>query len=74
MASYDGPGGDGVWHMQNVNAYDSRLKGWMARFHEVATKYLAHYLGWRRLLDRFQDSMTSQQFLFHAMQPRYVNS
>jgi len=74
VASYDGPGGDGVWHVQNVNAYDSRLKGWMARFHGVATKYLAHYLGWRRLLDRFQDSVTSQQFLFHAMQPRYVNS
>ena len=25
---------------QNVNAYDSRLKGWMARFIGVATKYL----------------------------------
>lgn len=74
VAGYDGPGGDGVWHVQNVNAYDSRLKGWMERFHGVATKYLAHYLGWRRLLDRFQDAVTSQQFLFHALQPGYINS
>lgn len=73
VASYDGPGGDGVWHVQNVNAYDSRLKGWMGRFHGVATKYLGNYLGWRRLLDRFQDSVTAQQFLFHALQPGYVN-
>lgn len=26
VASHDGPGG-GVWHVQNVNAYHSRLKG-----------------------------------------------
>ena len=34
----------GVYHIQNVNAYDSRLKGWMHRFHGVATKYLENYL------------------------------
>ena len=43
----------GVYHVQNVNAYDSRLKQWMARFHGVATKYLANYLGWRRWLERW---------------------
>lgn len=73
VASYDGPGGTGTWHVQNVNAYGSRLKGWMDRFHGVATKYLDHYLGWRRLLDRFQDSVTGQQFLFHALRTAYVN-
>jgi len=73
VADYDGPGGDGVWHVQNVNAYDSRLKAWIARFHGVATKYLHHYLGWRRLLDRFQDSLTAEQFLFHALRPSYIN-
>ena len=35
---------DGAFHIQNVNAYDSRLKGWMRRFHGVATKNLANYL------------------------------
>ncbi|MNP06419.1 ISXO2-like transposase domain protein [compost metagenome] len=43
---------DGPFHIQNVNAYDSRLKNWMIPFHGVATKYLAHYLGWRRMLER----------------------
>ena len=29
-----------VFHIQNINAYHSRLKAWMDRFHGVATKYL----------------------------------
>lgn len=49
---------DGVFHIQNVNAYDSRLKTWMRRFHGVATKYLENYLGWRRLLERYRDSIS----------------
>jgi transposase-like protein len=46
-----------VFHIQNVNAYDSRLKGWMSRFHGVATKYLANYLGWRRLIEGLASSI-----------------
>ena len=42
----------GVYHIQNVNAYDSRLKNWIRRFHGVATRYLDSYLGWFRTLDR----------------------
>ena len=42
----------GVDHVQNVNAYDRRLKGRMRRFHGVATQYLENYLGWRRWLER----------------------
>lgn len=42
---------DKVFHIQNVNAYHSRLKTWVGRFHGVATKYLDHYLGWFRYLD-----------------------
>lgn len=41
----------GAWHIQNVNAYHSRLKTWMRRFNGVATSYLAHYTGWFRALD-----------------------
>lgn len=44
----------GAFHIQNVNAYDSRLKSWMIPFHGVATKYLTNYLGWRRLLERYK--------------------
>ncbi len=43
----------GAFHIQNVNAYHSRLKGWMRRFHGVATRYLVNYLGWRRMLERY---------------------
>ena len=42
----------GAWHVQNVNAHHSRLKGWMARFRGVATSYLPNYLGWFRALER----------------------
>lgn len=42
----------GVYHIQNVNAFDSRLKNWIRRFNGVATKYLDSYLGWFRTLDR----------------------
>lgn len=41
----------GAFHVQNVNAYHRRLRGWMERFHGVATFYLPNYLGWRRALD-----------------------
>jgi transposase-like protein len=46
----------GVYHIQNVNAYDSRLKNWIRRFHGVATRYLDSYLGWFRTLDRSADT------------------
>ena len=42
----------GAWHIQNVNAYQSRFKQWMRRFKGVATSYLPNYLGWFRALDR----------------------
>ena len=46
---------EGAYHIQNVNAYDSRLKNWMRHFNGVATKYLESYLGWMRMLDRESD-------------------
>ena len=41
----------GAAHVQNVNAYHSRLRQWMYPFHGVATRYLPNYLGWRWILD-----------------------
>lgn len=57
----------GVYHVQNVNAYDSRLKGWMKRFHGVATKYLENYLGWRRWLERWGSNNTPQIGIYAAL-------
>ena len=53
-----GPRVRGTFHIQHVNAYDSRLKNWMRRFQGVATKYLSLYLGWRRLLERYSNAIT----------------
>lgn len=41
----------GVYHIQNVNAYHSRLKGWMERFKGVSTKYLDNYMTWFAYID-----------------------
>jgi IS1 family transposase len=38
----------GIYHIQNVNTYDSRLKQWMARFNGVTMHYLESYLEQRR--------------------------
>lgn len=62
-----GPRARGAFHIQNVNAYDSRLKNWMIRFHGVATKYLADYLGWRRMLERYRDAITPDACLLEAI-------
>lgn len=56
-----------VFHIQHVNAYDSRLKQWMRRFNGVATKYLPNYLGWRRLLERLGKGLTPEALLRHAV-------
>ena len=58
---------DHAFHIQNANAYHSRLKGWMARFHGVATKYLPNYLGWRRCLERFAATLTPALMLSLAI-------
>ena len=48
----------GTYHIQNVNAYTSALKAWMARFKGVATAYLPSYLGWHRLIEREGEGFT----------------
>jgi transposase-like protein len=63
----------GVFHIQNVNAFDSRLKTWMRRFNGVATKYLDSYLGWFRALDRsITSDWNSQRFLQLAVSGAHV--
>lgn len=41
----------GLYHIQNVNNYHRRLKGWIQRFNGVATKYLNNYLTWFQTLE-----------------------
>ena len=57
-----------IFHIQNVNAYDSRLKEWMQRFHGVATRYLDSYLGWRRFFERrTEDAHNPKSWLIEAI-------
>src|ERR671928_1666331 len=60
---------DGAFHVQNVNAYHGRLKGWMGRFNGVATRYLPSYLGRRRALERSAEPSASKTWLLAAAQP-----
>jgi hypothetical protein len=57
---------DHAFPLQNVNAYDGRLKGWWYRFHGVGTQYLPNDLGWRRCLERFSGILTPELFLGQA--------
>jgi transposase-like protein len=57
----------GIYHINNVNAYDSRLKTWMRPFNGVATKYLPNYLGWHRALDRETGSLAPAALLAAAL-------
>ncbi len=57
---------DKVFHIQNVNAYHSRLKAWMRHFKGVATRYLTNYLGWFRWIEQKETMATPDQFLLDA--------
>lgn len=40
----------GHYNIQRINAYHSRLKGFISHFHGVSTKYLDNYLTWYNLM------------------------
>ena len=56
-------------HINNVNAYDHRLKDWIYRFHGVATKYLPHYIGWHRWLENTKGHGKARKFLTDSANP-----
>ncbi|MFL6707861.1 MAG: IS1595 family transposase [Massilia sp.] len=56
----------GSVHIQNVNAYHSRFKDWLAHFNGVATRYLENYLGWRWAID-LRRIDTASRFLRAAL-------
>ncbi|WP_421746730.1 IS1595 family transposase [Burkholderia glumae] len=63
------------FHVQTVNSYHSRLKGWInVRLRGVATKYLPNYLAWQRLITWFKDSVTSEQFIASALGRQLINT
>src|SRR5271157_4042105 len=53
-------------HINNVNAYHGRLKGWMRRFHGVATKNLPTYLSWRRTIEALSTDSVPDAWIMGA--------
>ena len=56
----------GAIHLNHVNGWHSRFKRWLVRFHGVASRYLIHYSGWRRVLDA-RSLTTPAQLLIAAV-------
>lgn len=46
---------NGIYHIQHVNNFHNRLKGWMERFQGVGTHYLDNYLYWFRWIEIGKD-------------------
>ena len=57
---------DKVVHIQNINAYHSRLKRWVEQFRGVATKYLDSYLSWFRAIEEVNVKLTSELIIQRA--------
>ncbi len=60
---------EGIYHIQHINAFHSKLKKWMERFHGVATKYLANYMYWFKWLEIFnteKDTIKNKNLLVQS--------
>ena len=53
----------GPYHIQNVNALHSRIKGWFRPFKGIATKNLPVYLAWFRFFEESEWNRSSEDFL-----------
>jgi transposase-like protein len=42
---------DGVYHIQTLNNYMKRWKGWLKRFNGIGTAYIESYLSWFRFME-----------------------
>lgn len=63
------------FHVQTVNSYHSRMKGWLnGEFRGVSTKYLDRYVAWQRLLVWFKDRPTPEEFIASALGRQLINT
>ncbi|WP_335869146.1 IS1595 family transposase [Bacillus sp. 2205SS5-2] len=59
----------GIYHINNINNYHSRLKKWIRKFNGVSTKYLQLYLIWFQFLENREmeaDLSKKKRMLFLA--------
>ena len=52
---------NGIYHIQHINNYHSRLKKFMQNFNGVATKYLNNYLVWNNFVNYAKETYTEKQ-------------
>lgn len=62
----------GVYHVNTINGYHSRLKAFMRKFNGVSSKYLDNYLSW--LGSIFERKLTLLQVLKAAVKEDYDSS
>lgn len=57
-----------IFHIQNGNSADSRLKDWIdKKMHGVATRYLQNYLNWFRLKEKFKGTIILNKIIDSAL-------
>lgn len=54
----------GIYHIQHINNYHSRLKEFIRPFKGVATKYLNNYLVWYNLVEYAKETTTEKEQIF----------
>lgn len=60
---------EGVYHIQHINSFHSKLKKWMDKFNGVATKYLSNYMYWFKWLQYFdtdKDTIKSKHLIVQS--------
>ena len=62
----------GVYHVNTINGYHSRLKAFIRKFNGVSSKYLDNYLSW--LGSIFERKLTLLQILKAAVKEDYDSS
>ena len=53
----------GIFNIQHINNYHSRLKSFMRPFHGVATKYLNNYLIWHNLVNYAKETLEEKEVI-----------
>ena len=73
--SYDGRVQGGVYHVQTVNNYHQRLRGWVnGELRGVSTKYMPNYLAWMRTREWFKDQgVKPEHFVLSGLGQQLIN-
>ncbi|MBU3093301.1 IS1595 family transposase [Clostridium sp. CF011] len=65
---------EGIFHIQHINAFHSKLKEWMYQFHSVATKYLANYMYWFKWVEFFKTEKDTEKSKYLLVQSHTSHS